>query len=57
VREHVYRDLKERGVARASQVIDDLRVVWMDDTDHDIPLHRPEVLAQLLLELAAGIPE
>jgi hypothetical protein len=25
----------------------------MDDTDHDIPLHRPETLARLLLELAA----
>jgi N-acetylglutamate synthase-like GNAT family acetyltransferase len=31
----------------------DLRVEWMEDTDHDIPLHRPESLAGLLLELAA----
>ncbi|HET7009291.1 MAG TPA: alpha/beta fold hydrolase [Anaerolineales bacterium] len=52
VRDQVYRDLKERGVARARRVIPELRVVWMDDTDHDIPLHKPEALAQLLLELA-----
>jgi pimeloyl-ACP methyl ester carboxylesterase len=57
VREQVYRELKERGVARASRAIRNLRVAWMDDTDHDIPLHRPEALARLLLDLAAWKPE
>jgi pimeloyl-ACP methyl ester carboxylesterase len=48
----VYMAIKERGVERARQSIRQLRVEWMDDTDHDIPLHRPETLARLLLELA-----
>jgi len=31
----------------------ELRVEWMEDTDHDVPLHRPEALAALLLDVAA----
>jgi hypothetical protein len=55
VREQVYLDLKQRGVARAQQAVRHLRVAWME-SDHDIPLHRPEALAWLLLELAAWEP-
>ena len=55
VREQVYLDLKQRGVARAQQAVRHLRVAWME-SDHDIPLHRPEALARLLLELAAWEP-
>ena len=54
VRGQVYLELKERGTARAEAVIRNLRVIWMEDTDHDIPLHRPEALARLLLDLAEG---
>jgi len=57
VREQVYLELKERGVARAQQAVRHLRVAWMESTDHDIPLHRPEALARLLLELAAWEPD
>jgi pimeloyl-ACP methyl ester carboxylesterase len=57
VRQQVYLELKERGTARAARAIRHLRVAWMDDTDHDIPLHRPGELARLLLELAAWNPE
>lgn len=52
----VYLALKERGIEQARRSIPNLRVEWMDDTDHDIPLHRPEVLARLLLELTAWNP-
>jgi hypothetical protein len=30
-----------------------VQFVWVDETDHDIPLHRPGALADLLLDLAA----
>jgi len=52
----LYTALKERGVEHARHSIRHLRVEWMDDTDHDIPLHRPEALARLLLDLAAWNP-
>jgi pimeloyl-ACP methyl ester carboxylesterase len=32
----------------------DLRVVWMPDTLHDVPLDRPDELAGLIAELASG---
>jgi N-acetylglutamate synthase-like GNAT family acetyltransferase len=53
VQAETYLALKQRGIERARRVMRDLRVEWMEDTDHDIPLHRPESLAGLLLELAA----
>ena len=53
VQAETYLALKQRGLDRAKQVMRDLRVVWMEDTDHDVPLHRPEALAGSLLELAA----
>jgi pimeloyl-ACP methyl ester carboxylesterase len=45
---------KQRGleVARAAGV--DLSVCWMEDTVHDIPLQRPEALAQRILDFAGG---
>ncbi|HSB91055.1 MAG TPA: alpha/beta hydrolase [Anaerolineales bacterium] len=52
----VYLAIKERGIERAHRSIRNLRVEWMEDTDHDIPLHRPEALARLLIELAAWNP-
>ncbi len=52
----IYTGIKERGVEQARRAIRHLRVEWMDDTDHDIPLHRPEALARLLLDLAAWDP-
>jgi pimeloyl-ACP methyl ester carboxylesterase len=52
VQSETTRALKQRGAAHAARTIRDLRVEWLEDTDHDIPLHRPEVLARLLLELA-----
>ncbi len=53
VQTETYLALKERGIEKARRAIPDLRVEWMEDTDHDIPLHRPEALAGLLLDLAA----
>ena len=51
-REEAFLDLKRRGEEQALARIPQVRFVWMDDTDHDIPLHRPGELADLLLGLA-----
>jgi len=54
-RDEAFQDLKRRGEKEALRRIPRVRVVWFDETDHDIPLHRPRELANLLLELAAQV--
>jgi pimeloyl-ACP methyl ester carboxylesterase len=48
-REEAIRELLD-GAARVAA----LRVVWMEETLHDVPLHRPDRLAALIAEVAAG---
>ena len=48
-RDEAFLELKRRGQEQAMANLARLRFVWMDDTDHDIPLHRPGPLADLLL--------
>lgn len=43
--------MKERGVARAVQELRNARVLWLDSI-HDIPLHRPEELADAIRTFA-----
>lgn len=43
------RARRERQVAAALAAIPSARVLWMDDTVHDIPLHRPEELAAAIV--------
>jgi pimeloyl-ACP methyl ester carboxylesterase len=33
---------------QAERFVDDIQVIWMNDTDHDIPWHRPQALLELL---------
>jgi pimeloyl-ACP methyl ester carboxylesterase len=44
--------LKERGIARAKELIANLRVEWVESI-HDIPLQHPDLLADLILDFAA----
>jgi pimeloyl-ACP methyl ester carboxylesterase len=37
---------KEKGAASAERLIADVEVMWLDDTAHDVPLHRPHRLAE-----------
>jgi len=53
--ERAYLDLKRRGEAQARRRVRDLEFVWMDDTDHDIPLHRPHELADVLVRFAERV--
>ena len=45
---------RERRVARADATIPDVRVRWMEDTVHDVPLQRPAELAAMIAELVGG---
>jgi pimeloyl-ACP methyl ester carboxylesterase len=45
---------KRKGVALAQKTIQDVRVSWMRDTIHDVPLQRPRALAKRILEFAAS---
>lgn len=47
--------LKRPAVDLAAQRLPDARVVWFEDTMHDIPLQRPEALAAELARFAAGL--
>jgi pimeloyl-ACP methyl ester carboxylesterase len=44
--------VRERRVARALALLPRGRVVWMEDTVHDVPLQRPDALARSIAELA-----
>ncbi len=52
VDQQAYLVMKERGIARAREVIADLQVHWMEASVHDIPLQRPRELADLILAFA-----
>jgi pimeloyl-ACP methyl ester carboxylesterase len=45
--------LREQLVANAAAALPNGRLLWMEDTVHDIPLHRPAELAQAILSVAS----
>ena len=53
--EREFLAFKERGVTRAQETIQDVRVHWLEDSIHDIPLQRPAELAALLAEFARAL--
>ncbi len=50
-----YQERKRRGVEAALAAIPDARAFVMEDTIHDVPLHRPDDLAAAILEFAMGL--
>lgn len=54
LQEQGYLELKQRGLERARRAIADLRVHWMEDSVHDLPMQRPQALAELLLDFLGG---
>ncbi|HMK07732.1 MAG TPA: alpha/beta hydrolase [Anaerolineales bacterium] len=56
-RDESYREMKRRGEAEARARMPQAKFVWMDETDHDIPLHRPAELARRMLDLAQRVEE
>lgn len=53
-RSAVWMEAKRKAIAVARERLPGLRVVWMEDTIHDIPLQRPAALAGAIIEFAAG---
>jgi hypothetical protein len=45
---------KRRAIALASEHAPDARVVWMEDTIHDAPVQRPQMLADAIIEFAGA---
>jgi pimeloyl-ACP methyl ester carboxylesterase len=41
--------MKQLGIERVRALVPEAKVVWMEDTIHDIPLHRPESLAREIM--------
>jgi len=48
-------DAKREAVALAGRRLARSRTLWMEDTLHDIPLHRPDELAQAIEEFVAEV--
>jgi pimeloyl-ACP methyl ester carboxylesterase len=46
--------IRERLVANAAATIPNARLLWMEDTVHDIPLQRPRELAEAIETVAAA---
>lgn len=46
---------KRDGVAAALSLLQNGRVVWLEDSVHDVPLQRPELVAQAILDFACGL--
>jgi pimeloyl-ACP methyl ester carboxylesterase len=46
--------MKKQGAERARMLLPDAKIVWMEDTIHDIPLHKPERLAHEIVEFFEG---
>ncbi len=46
--------MRHEGVAQIQSLCPDIRVVWMPDTIHDIPLQRPALLAKEILHDASN---
>ena len=47
-----WAQFRREGAKLAEEALKDGRIVWMDDTIHDIPVQRPRELADALLSLA-----
>ena len=47
-----WAEFRREGAGLAEEALKDGRIVWMDDTIHDIPVQRPRELAEALLSLA-----
>ncbi|GAC1348156.1 MAG: alpha/beta hydrolase [Ktedonobacteraceae bacterium] len=47
-----FLQMRRQGIEQLSALRPDIRVVWMPDTIHDIPLHRPAQLAEEIVSYA-----
>ncbi len=50
-----FLERKRAGVAHAEQTHAQVKTIWFEDTVHDIPLHRPTQLAQVIVEFGSQL--
>ena len=43
---------REKAVERASRLLPVSRTVWLEDSVHDVPIQRPELVAKVITEQA-----
>jgi pimeloyl-ACP methyl ester carboxylesterase len=48
-----FMNLRKQGIAHIQEVRSDVRIVILQNTMHDIPLQRPEELAELIVKVGA----
>jgi pimeloyl-ACP methyl ester carboxylesterase len=53
-REANFLRLKKLGAERLEKAVPGAKIVWMENTIHDIPLHKPEMLAREILEFTSN---
>ncbi|RPI83242.1 MAG: hypothetical protein EHM41_16420 [Chloroflexi bacterium] len=55
VEEKEFLELKEKGVRRAQETIQNLRVEWKNASVHDIPLQKPHVVADVMVDFCKNL--
>jgi hypothetical protein len=53
-RAEMWTQAKLQGIETAKKMVRDVLVVPMEDTIHDVPIQRPNELAQAIIDFAAG---
>jgi pimeloyl-ACP methyl ester carboxylesterase len=53
-RAEIWTQAKLQGIETAKKMVRDVLVVPMEDTIHDVPIQRPNELAQAIIDFAAG---
>jgi pimeloyl-ACP methyl ester carboxylesterase len=49
-REAQFLQVKKMGAERLEKILPNAKVIWMENTIHDIPLHKPELLAREIMD-------
>jgi pimeloyl-ACP methyl ester carboxylesterase len=55
-RDATMEEMRVKTVAQAEKLLPQGRAIWMENTVHDVPLQRPQELAQLILDFLQEYP-
>lgn len=53
--ERRWMEWRETGAERAEKKLKNGRIIWMEDSIHDVPVQRPERVAEAIIEFGAGL--
>ena len=54
-RDSMFAESRRQAIYLAQEMLQEVQVLWMEDTVHDVPFHRPRELATAILDFAAGL--